>query len=362
MIPESHNIMIRDRITEELKRNIPFFKLGCLNLVNKVQQTPFRVVLDGLSWKYAMQDHSIDFVKCVNDFFELNNDIKLAFRVAHDDSFETNEIRYHELRDHTLDNNFDVYRIKREILEYECESEYWSNENYVTPFAKIAQFPAFKNTQLEGVQQLNKYLNKGDFYFHEGWLQYFYELVEYFFKEYKFNAHLSWKGIKRFTKEISSEYLLCLEYDENEITSLLRKGDIDTPELNLVLIRKDARLIKHRRYIYEENPDYISMGIAGNPMFYFPCFPLINFASVDMYHDPNNPANNNDPMYQTLIEWHDGGVVHIVHPEKHGETLKKHAYFYMHLLSLTGEPYMEYIEKSIRNALHIQLAFDKHGC
>jgi hypothetical protein len=170
------------------------------------------------------------------------------------------------------------------------------------------------------------------------------DLIRICFPEFEFSERFSTTKIKRYLMEISKDLWFGFEYDEADLSYEIRKGTPVLPDFfNLILLNSFfKRNEKKANYYYQSHPAIISLGILGNPFLYQPCYPMIGYKAIDSYK-----ANEEGRPYETQIVALNSTQFQLIHSNDFNESMKRHTFFYMHLLSSTTEPYLTYLRKAL---------------
>ena len=128
----------------------------------------------------------------------------------------------------------------------------------------------------------------------------------------------------------------------------LKKGNPVLPDFfNLVLVNSQFnKTEKKSNYYYQDHPGIISLGILGNPFLYQPCYSLIGYNAVEAHRSQELGKPHLDEIAKL-----GGGQYQLMHPKSLNENIKKHAFFYMSLLSSTSHIYLQYIRNVLLKAL-----------
>lgn len=231
---------------------------------------------------------------------------------------------------------FNEMILKRENQEYLLEKSFWDKPEHLKMYEECSDFNSFID-YVTDTDRLNDNLRKGYLINVNGWEKYIQKLVKSNFCQFPKSFYSNEKFICY--KEIKSGYFIGLEYNINKYKKILKKGEIALPE-DFILVYGD---------INEMNKS-ISLGILGNPLFFPPCFPLRNFASVEMFHNPDY-INTEKLNYNVTLLNEGENMTKVIHPKEYSDKLKKHAFFYLHLLSDSSISYISYIENSLLESL-----------
>lgn len=227
-------------------------------------------------------------------------------------------------------------RALRKRLEYSCHEDFLKTKQFQR--GTEYTFDCFENVTFPNSQLELQRKNWKFQYNLEGWLKYIFELTKINFSEFPYSESKSTNRKTRFLKPLGKEVLFGFEYDTGYLSNEIKKGDICLPHyFNLILTKTSEKTQE-------------SLGILGNPLFFEPCFPLSGFSSVELINDPAN-SNNLEHVHKRNFRENGDGTTTIVYPVEFGEKLKKQAAFYMAMLSYSSESYLQYIEKSIIEAM-----------
>lgn len=236
---------------------------------------------------------------------------------------------------------FDKYREWRNSLEYSCQNNFWALDHNRRAYSPFTEINIFDNKVVEN-EKLSYYKNNSIVIAKDKWLLYIKDLIRIFLPEFEFSERFSNTKVKRHLSEISKDLWFGFEYDETDLSYEIRKGTPVLPDFfNLILLNSSfKRNEKKANYYYQNHPAIISLGILGNPFLYQPCYPMIGYRAIDSYK-----AVEEGRPYETQIVALNSTQFQLIHSNDFNESMKRHAFFYMHLLSSTAEPYLAYLRK-----------------
>jgi hypothetical protein len=283
---------------------------------------------------------------------EQNLSLRLKNKVKNKTSFNENEILFSLIKSDTYlawdTEEGKNYRMYSQDLQYDCEKEFWRDQKKLNAYAKISNFKCEKEVELPSdivykSGSIDHYfINKAE------WIDYVFKLSELNFPEFSFNQDFSTETTLRFLKPIADDYYWGFEYDIKFLNTSMKNGVINLPEyLNLMLINKKFKNNTQTfKYKYLVNELAISLGILGNPFFYWPCYQLDTFIHFDNWYVKGKYLNtiNNYKFQHTKLS---NGNIKISPDSTRDENIKKHAFFYMDILKYSSIGYLDFVEKSI---------------
>jgi hypothetical protein len=341
----------RKRFETNLLQNKCDFKDSCCSFLETNFDTYCRVAFDNLS---PIAKDIKQAKNCIRKTFENNNLPTLKLRKLGYNSSWENEVSFLISNENELVFNSPEelnHRILRRDLEYKCESEFWKNEFSNSNFNDLGKFDCFDDMVVPS-EKINKF-NEGKFKYNtQSWLKYIFELTQYSFPEFVFSEKFSTKSVYRFLKPLETGFYFGFEYNSVTVKKEFDSGQVCLPYyFNLIVLKNDFdKDTQYDKYVLEYNHSILSLGVLGNPFFYEPCFPLTSFFSLEMYFDKLKP-NQFVGKYKAEIRELSDNLIQIIHPPELGEKLKKHAFFYLHLLGITSDNYLKYLEKSLINTI-----------
>lgn len=339
---------LRNSILESLKANFNQFIESTLKYVVEAKEfnlcaietisrksTPFEVniqsCIDFILDSKGNEEQIIFNFKIGDGFNWRNNEIRFPFlsRIPEWPQFGTPE--------------FDRYREWRNGLEYSCQDNFWTLDYNKLTYLPFKEINIFDNKIIEK-EKLSYYENNSIVIAKDKWLLYIKDLVRIYLPEFEFSERFSTTKVKRYLIEISEDLWFGFEYDETDLSYDIRKGIPVLPDFfNLVLLNSSfKRNEKKANYYYQSHSAIISLGILGNPFLYQPCYPMIGYEAIDSYK-----ATEEGRPYKTQIVPLNSTQLQLIHSDDFNESMKRHAFFYMHLLSSTAEPYLTYLRKAL---------------
>ncbi|KGO91845.1 hypothetical protein [Flavobacterium subsaxonicum] len=347
----------KSTLQDKLAANKGIFEEKSLQIVDEVFNTPARVILVSLCDYYY--PFKIDYKRCVEI---IKNSVKdpenltIRKRLGSSYNFWENEIYFVPSQNEPPfwgTKEEEDYRFKTENFEYECEDEFWLDEVNHKDYEKLSGFNCF-NRIAQDKDSIKIFGIKGAQYNKDAWKEYVVKLIEYHFSDFTLDLPKSNKML-RFLKPINSEFYFGFEYDTRELARFLPRNQLVMPEyMNIIIVHKSfTKKVKDAEYVNGYSDTIFSLGVLGNPFFYHPCFPIQGFAAVDMYHK-KDVFMSMVPNYMWEHKELGDNMVEIIAPEMYGEKLKKHLFYYMKLLAYSSAGYLEYLEKSIVDALQAE--------
>lgn len=318
-----------NKFQNALNSNKHLLRKESIEFLNRALGTYFEVALVIVGYDSSLDAINESFVISSIDN-TLSNPENFTFLNSsnHNGTFEHNEIKV-TLKITVPSNHSSEYVNKRlEFFRqqmYKSEEQFWKKQPIVI-FQKLSDFKSFIDVTVPriAIGRTHGYavLN----YNNEDWKEYFYRLFIHFFPEFKFSQTTSTKSKIRFLKETEKLYL-GIEY---KFENAAYASHINVPELNIVYCIKG------------KNVKFTSLGILGNPFFFPPTGYLRNYASGKQMFSLGGEYKFTNQMITNSDE-----SVTLIGPEDFGEMVKKHAFFYFHLLRETSASYLNYIEKCL---------------
>jgi hypothetical protein len=347
----------RTEFQKRLKESQYAFKEDSIAFVKANIETPCRYMFTVLCKKNS--PFELDYktiIKEINYLFEDPTNFNLQLRDSYSymhPAFFNNEIEFRLPSDfpagvYYTDRYWDFVN-KNVDLGYDCEAEFWKKKDNNEWYEAIADFPCFCDIIIP-LTEIEKYKEKGDIVNVEGWLKYLRGLLKLFFSDFPFSEERSTKRIMRFVKPLSDTLYFGFEYDESLLRRRYQNGYLEFPEyFNLILLNNDfKKTIKKEDYIFKYAENILSLGILGNPLFYVPS--LSGFVAVDRVYERGNPQNMKFKYFRKYTAVNEKEV-QIVHTDGVGERMKRHAFFYMDMLSYSSKNYLAFLEKNILSSV-----------
>ncbi len=346
--------LIRKLIVKELADGYDDFVLSTMRLVEDNFDSYRQVAFEDISEKRSF--FSLDIKFCV-DFIHTSIDEKelISFGYKADDGYPwfKNEIKfpfYSRIPEPPPfgSASFFKYREWRDDLEYNCERKFWEIEGFRTKYQQFENLNVFDDFLFEKDKLLD-FQRENKFYLEkQKWLEFISSLISIFFPEFKESRELSIGSVKRYILPINRHLLFGFEYDESALNYEISKGQPEMPRFfNLILINANVKKgIKGLKHWRADSSDILSLGILGNPFFFPPCYSMIGFCAIDRHRQFESGL-----QYKREIIAIQEGRYQLIHPRTYNESIKRHAFFYMHLLSFTAAPYIEYLIKSVKRAI-----------
>jgi hypothetical protein len=331
------------------------FLESCLNYLVNNFESYRRVVFEDISDSLKFPN-TLSLDSCTNFLLDAQPgkiDIRVDYKKGFGKHWFDNEIAFSfESQKQQITEwgteEFWKYTNWRNDLEFECENEFWQNNTNHIRYNQLTSVNIFDDSVFKN-DRLNYYQNKYKDQFNlEVWLSYIASLVESFFPEYIYSEEFSSKNVRRYLIQIKNGFWFGFEYSVKEIAKKLKRGDPELPNpFNLVVLAKSFnKNEKIQNYYYQPNKSISSLGILGNPFFYYPCYPFPGYTAVLKGRQPKI----NYPFLSKIVEV-DKENYQIIHSKELGKEIKKHAFFYMDLLSSTAQPYLDYLKKVLEEVL-----------
>lgn len=348
----------RHAIQTGLIKEYELFLQGSLGFLRQNFESYQRVVLDNISFK--QQPFSINYKPCEDFILSSKDDVNgIVFGLKSGDGLPwwKNEILYpfaermpnSSIYDEGPTPFFLAYRQWQDDLQFACEEEFWHENMHQQAYEKFSAINIFEDTIFKS-HQFAYFQSKQDFILNKIiWFSYVKTLVEMFFPEFKYNAQFSSKKIHRYLLQLKEDIWFGFEYDDGEIFYQLKKGTPCLPVyFNLVVFigssfNKNESVLNYYR---QNNPAVLSLGILGNPFFYHPCAPMLGYSAIDCKRN----YQKGTPYLKRLVQL-DESYYQVIHPGAYGESMKKHAFFYMSLLASSSKIYLEYLSIVLKNAI-----------
>lgn len=222
------------------------------------------------------------------------------------------------------------FREWRDYVEFECEEEFWSFETHMEGFSLVEERTLDgKNTT--GIVNYQDTSNANAVFFEKGyWRSYVLEMVKYHFPDFKYVEYLSTNKKIRLLKKIDNQYSLGIEYETSAMDRELKNSSHDLPLVfNLVLFEHSLGNNNRLKII-----DSVSLGILGNPFFYPPAYKLAGYSAIIKHLI-------RDEKKASFLDYLDDYV----------DKVKKHTFFYFHLLSKTSAIYLSYIDRVLKKSI-----------
>lgn len=246
--------------------------------------------------------------------------------------------------------SFLKYSEWRDELEYICEEEFWEIPKFQEEYKQFESINIFDDFIFEE-NKLSQYQKANTFFLSKKkWKDYISSLIGCFFPEFSKSASLSAGSVKRYFTPINGDILFGFEYDEAALNYEMSKGQPEMPQyFNIIIVSKEIKgAIKGLRHWQEGRSDILSLGILGNPFFFPPCYSVLGYSAVDRHRQLTIGL----PYKREIVKFHEG-MYQIVHPGRYNESIKKHAFFYMHMLSVTALPYIHYLINSVERSCRL---------
>ncbi|UZT97252.1 hypothetical protein ODZ84_18985 [Chryseobacterium fluminis] len=253
---------------------------------------------------------------------------KLEFSIDYDEvTFENNISGY-------LDNNYELLRKlsdKKFELEKLSKEIFWSNNTEKNIYQSISDFNCFEDKFIPA-DKINKKVINIPFNI-DGWGLYYQKLLQIKFPEFS-EVIVVDKEIIQY-RHLKEDFYLGIKINYQTLKSNLKKNFDAEPNHKLVIFKKiDKKKIDH----------VVTFDKFVHPHFNPPAY------SFGWYYYAENSyyVNNNEMRLNYIIEkdFLENGNVRLFMSEEFGKKLKKHAYFYYHMLHETTKEYIKFIEES----------------
>jgi hypothetical protein len=319
-----------------LRNNQKTFKNDCISLVNQVSGTYRSIVI----WN-AMQGFNnklADYIPVIKKTFDNNDNFVFSLRDGSRHQFAYNEIKVNVHRSSGFDiPDWGTEKYKQMIdenkdLNYQLSNKFWQSETD-DAYNKFALFNCYEDYFVEK-HNIPKTVRKEKVNI-AGWVQFFDDLFKHF------NAFFDQKYVIKskiiYYKIIERDFFFGFSYSPTKYKkSLLREGVCLPEDMELVF-----GLIANFR-------DVISLGIYGNPLFFYPCYPMSSFKVVEFARACKAGIKED---YKLKDEIDIEGNVYVRHSKIYGDSLKRHAYLYVSSLVYTTNSYLRYVEESLRQSI-----------
>lgn len=348
--------LVKENIFKKLKENKNILKTNSLNLLEQSQKDFHKVIFENTCDQSISDFLNIDSAKKhIEETLENPENPSCFLRGSYDNHFTGNEIKFalsvpSKYTWNTPEEQ--IYRMKKRKLHFQCEKEFWNNNEMVIWYNECSNFKCFTDITFDAKLE-SKYKRSSKLLFNTNdWMIYIQRLITEFFPDFNYSRSHSSSEITRFVKSINETYLLGIEFYKGFSKREFNKGDASLfYYFNIILaeMRFDKKL-RHSDYIGKENDTIFSLGILGNPFFYEPCLELRSFQSIET-HTNLEDVNYFGYNYKEEFRNNGDGTITMIFSDELGEKLKKHAFFYFYLLSYSSKGYIDYLEKSIKEAL-----------
>lgn len=261
-------------------------------------------------------------------------------------SFTKNDIIYKVKGLKTIEyDDLNTYFTKHfRDIEEPIKNEFWLNPTNQERFSQIANFNVFTDLVVDKSEVANR-IKYGAIFEVDNWQKFHQSLISIFLSDFKFDIKLSSKT-HRYVKTIDENLFLCLEYDFKQEGQALVRSIVDVGKYRLVLLNRDFnRKTKSEEYYYKTNPTILNLGNAVHPIFNNPCTELFRFFARENLVE--TPPGYFSQKYFTKFENLLDDKVRLYNSEQFGDTLKRHAFFYMDIYSYFLRPYIEFIENCL---------------
>lgn len=233
-------------------------------------------------------------------------------------------------------------------IEEPIKNEFWLNPTNQERFNQIADFNVFSDLVVDKSEVANR-IKYGAIFEVDNWQKFHQSLVSIFLPDFKFDIKLS-SNTHRYVKQIEENLFLCLEYDFKRERQALVRSSVDVGKYRLVLLTKDFnRKTKSEEYYYNTNPAILNLGNAVHPIFNNPCTELFRFFARENVVE-TSPGNISF-KYWTKFEHLPDDKMRLYNSEQFGDTLKRHAFFYMDIYTYYFRQYLQFLETCLTKDL-----------
>lgn len=277
------------------------------------------------------------------DIHSLKDIIKKTILDYENPTFSRNAIIY-KIKDlktiayEELNAYFSNYFLENEEA---IKNDFWLIPNNQNRFNQICNFRVFSDLIVDKSEVANR-MKYGAIFEVSSWQKFHQSLITIFLPEFKFDIKLSSKT-HRYVKQIDDNLFLCLEYDFKKEQQALVRSNIDIGKYRLVLLnRAFNRKTKSEEYYNHTNTTILNLGNAVHPIFNNPCTELFRFFARENVVE-NSPGNISF-KYLTKYEHLPNHKIRLYNSEQFGDTLKRHAFFYMDIYSYYFKQYLQFLE------------------
>ena len=341
-----------ERLQSALDKGKSAFEKETKLLLNDSLSTHFRCICYELSSNY--NSLKLDSLKGENiihsNIIKKGNGVLKRRLDLSSNSFYDNEIFFDIIVDSVPDwesDNYFNYIFYNNKTQYNCKEEFFTKEENLKTFTSLSSFNCFVDV-IAPSEIINKEVKKAYNANVEGWIKYHEEILSNKLFDIGFKAEKE-NSMVRFTKPVYKDVYLGIEYDESLYRKKLKDGMPCLPDnYNIIVFNEEInRDLTPNNYYTKGNNNLLCLGIYGNPLFYPPCYPLLNFCSIDMFYNENDIENSIELNYNIEFEKVDKKLSRLVRSEKYCENIKKHAFFYIETLVYSSHPFLRYIQDAI---------------
>lgn len=221
-------------------------------------------------------------------------------------------------------------------LMYEKESFskeiFWANEDEEKAYQSINHFNSFED-KIVDEKKLYHVLVNSPFFNVKGWILYYQNLLDVKFPEFS-QKIVSGKTIIKY-KPFKGKYFLGIETDYQSCKNNFRKGWWEEPEYKLIIFeklnaKKINKLITFEKFVHPHF-DPPALNFAS----FFGSKTMFDVSEIEIVFDNG-----------TKKEFLNNRTVRLYNSEDFGDELKRHAYFYYHMLYHTTKEFINFIEES----------------
>lgn len=318
----------KKEIVRTLSHNKNDFLLTTLGLVDDAKSKYYRIGLENIVF---------------GDIHSLKDLIEKTIHDNENPTFTKNDIIYRAkgLKNVEYGELNTYFQKQFRDIEERIKDEFWLNQTNQERFNQITDFNVFRNLVVDKSEATNL-MKYGAIFEVDNWQKFHQSLIAIFFPDFKFDIKLSSKT-HRYVKQISDNLFLCLEYDFKQEGQALSRGSVDVGMYRLVLLNKDFnRKTKSEEYYYNTNPTILNLGNAVHPIFNNPCTELRRFFARENIIETS--SGNASFKYWTKFEYLPDDKMRLYNSEQFGNTLKRHAFFYMDIYSYYFRQYLKFLE------------------
>ncbi len=350
----------RENLNKCLTSNFIAFVENSIKFIKSVDKDYKRIIGYSISKSYPDLHRNIENGVTVLEKIKVSPTLPmLIFRSNFDDNFSNNEVSIAYDKPpaiYTGMQNFEeLSRNIRNDTFLSIQEFYSSDMNEIT-YQALQDFDCFDNSP-KPLEEAAKYKKMNYIYNVSGWKEYLKSTILYWFNGFSYNPEISSEKTLRFTKGLNNDLLLMIEYNLDKVEGLMKNGHFPLSEnltISLVNSRFKAKN-KYNLFASKLDENALSFGILGNPFFYKPSASFAQYSALETMKYLYDPSFKIDTYKITYEIDNINKKLIVIHPEKTlGEKLKKYTFFYFHLLSVTSESYLQFLEKSVIQTYNLQ--------
>lgn len=330
------NQQLKERIASSLIENKKFLKKSSLELFKYTLESKiyYPVLHAKLCYNFSWE---IDEEYCGNIIggtLDLNTnpefDEYLIFRLQ-------------GVKTRVITDDSDVYLGYEKILN-ESMNEFFLDKLNQSKFESMTKFDSFLDLILNE-NDVEKFLrlNFNQVFNKDGWIAYYFKLVSALYPDFKYIAGIS-DTKKRFLKKMNNDLYFGFEYDVKELKYQFKHGAIVVPDLNCILLSNSFS--KKTNYIKMESNSIWSLCKLTNPFFNL-IFSLENIYARNNKNENSSIQNDNLAKKEILKN----GKIRLYNSKVFGNFLQKSCFYELSVNSFFNRSYLDYIEKSIKEAI-----------